>query len=128
MHYCTSYCADKSRRTHGRTDAMTHGHTPNKNCNNYISLTRKRARQNDSSQIFTKIDKVKENSMSDLMALVRNGDLLAYYIYFAVSITHSIANCSPSLARRHDPLLCRPLLLCSIFDRNIYYLWFLPGI
>ena len=28
-----------------RTDARTHAHTPNKNCNNYVSLTRKRARQ-----------------------------------------------------------------------------------
>ena len=29
----------------GRTDALTHAHTPNKTCNNYASLTRKRARQ-----------------------------------------------------------------------------------
>ena len=28
-----------------RMDARTHAHTPNKNCNNYVSLTRKRARQ-----------------------------------------------------------------------------------
>ena len=41
MHYCTSFDLDKSRRTRARM----HAHTPNKNCNNYISLTRKRARQ-----------------------------------------------------------------------------------
>ena len=29
----------------GRTDARTHAHTPNKNCNNYVSLTRKRTWQ-----------------------------------------------------------------------------------
>ena len=41
MHNCTSYDLDKS----GRKDARTHAHTPNKNCNNYVSLTRKWARQ-----------------------------------------------------------------------------------
>ena len=30
---------------HGHTDAQMHAHTPNKNCNNYVSLTRKWARQ-----------------------------------------------------------------------------------
>ena len=28
-----------------RTDAQMHAHSPNKNCNNYVSLTRKQARQ-----------------------------------------------------------------------------------
>ena len=30
---------------HARTDALSHAHTPNINCSNYFSLTRKRARQ-----------------------------------------------------------------------------------
>ena len=61
MHYCTSYGPDKFGRTHRRTDARTHAHTPNQNCNNYVSLTRKRARQKqlnhdkpDLSQLYTK--------------------------------------------------------------------------
>ena len=45
MHYCTSYGPDKFRRTHGCTDARMHAHTLNKKCNNYVSLTRKQARQ-----------------------------------------------------------------------------------
>ena len=32
-------------RTDARTDALTHVHTPNKNCNNYVLLTHKRGRQ-----------------------------------------------------------------------------------
>ena len=45
MHYCTSYGPDKSRWTHWCTDSQMHAHTPNKNCNNYVLLTHKRARQ-----------------------------------------------------------------------------------
>ena len=37
MHYCISNGPEKS--------GQTHAHTPNKNCNNYVSLTHKRARQ-----------------------------------------------------------------------------------
>ena len=61
MHYCTSYGPDKFGRTHRRTDARTHAHTPNQNCNNYVSVTRKRAQQKqlnhdkpDLSQLYTK--------------------------------------------------------------------------
>ena len=32
-------------RTHGLTDSRMHSNTPSWNCNNYVSLTRKRARQ-----------------------------------------------------------------------------------
>ena len=35
-----------------RTDARKHAHTPNKNCNNYVPLTRKRARQKVLNLIF----------------------------------------------------------------------------
>ena len=31
--------------THGCTDTGTHAHTPNQNCDNYVSLPRKRAQQ-----------------------------------------------------------------------------------
>ena len=48
MHYCTSYCPDKS----GRMDSGTHAHTPNKNCNNYVWLTRKGARQKCSPELL----------------------------------------------------------------------------
>ena len=56
MHYCKSYGPDKSgrmhTRMHGHADARKHAHTPNKNCNNYVPLTRKRARPERSKGIL----------------------------------------------------------------------------
>ena len=38
-----------------RMEAQMHAHTPNKNCNNYVSLTRKRARQLENCVCKTQI-------------------------------------------------------------------------
>ena len=108
MHYCTLLSGQI------QTCAWTNGRTDIHRTKIVTTMSRFPASgfdKNGSSQIFTKIDIVKENSMSDMMALVRNGDLVAYYIYFAVSVTHSIANYSPLLARRHDP--CCAVRCCS---------------